>query len=104
MESEVILVGEIEDIEVGSVEHFEYEEIDYAIYHLNSGFFATQGNCVCDSSAFLFEGNINNDEIECPTCGNKFSIISGDPITNPDSSGIKIYDVTTENNELYLNI
>ena len=33
-EIEPILIGELKDIDKDSVENFEYEEIDYAIYHL----------------------------------------------------------------------
>jgi hypothetical protein len=42
-ENEPILIGEAGDIEPNSVEHFEYEETDYAIYNLESGFYSTQG-------------------------------------------------------------
>ena len=38
-EIELIHIGEVEDIDKESVENFEHEEIDYAIYHLESGFF-----------------------------------------------------------------
>ena len=33
-EIELILIGELEDIDKDSVENFEHEEINYAIYHL----------------------------------------------------------------------
>ena len=47
LEIEPVHVGEEEDVDVGSVENFEHEEIDYAIFRLESGFFATQGHCYC---------------------------------------------------------
>ena len=47
-EIEPILIGEVNDIEVGSVENFEYEDINFAIFRLESGFFAPQGNCNCE--------------------------------------------------------
>ena len=50
---EPILVGDIDDIEMGTVENFEYEDNNYAIYKLESGFFCTQGNCNCDEKALL---------------------------------------------------
>ena len=37
-EIEPIHIGEKEDIDINSVENFEHEEIDYAIFHLESGF------------------------------------------------------------------
>ena len=64
-EIEPILIGELEDIEKDSVENFEHEEIDYAIYHLKIGFFATQGHCDCEEQAFFSEGTIEGEELEC---------------------------------------
>ena len=101
-EIEPILIGELEDIEKDSVENFEHEEIDYAIYHLASGFFATQGHCNCEEQAFLSEGNIEGEELECASCGKTFSIVSGDPISDFESGPLKIYDVIEEDGKLYL--
>ena len=103
-EIEPILIGESQDIDQGSVENFEHEEVDYAVYHLKSGYFATQGHCSCDEQAFLNEGAIENDELECASCGRTFSIVSGDSISDPDTDPLKIYDVTEVDGNLYLNL
>ena len=50
-EIDPIFVGETDDIEVGTVESFEHDDINFAIYHLESGFFCTQGNCNCEEKA-----------------------------------------------------
>ena len=102
-EIEPVHIGQEDDIEIGSVENFEHDEINYAIYHLNSGFFATQGHCYCEEQAFLSEGTIEGEEIECSSCGLTFSIISGDPINDPETKQLKIYDVTEEDGSLFLN-
>jgi len=103
-ENEPILIGQVEDIDQDTVENFEYEDVDYAIYHLSSGFFATQGNCVCEESILLSEGNIDNEEIECASCGKTFNIVSGDPISDPGSKSLRVYDITTDDKDLYLNL
>ena len=103
-EMEPILIGELEDIDKNCVENFEHEEINYAIYHLESGFFATQGHCNCEEQAFLSEGAIEGEELECASCGKTFSIVSGDSIDDSESPPLKIYDVTEEDGKLYLNI
>ena len=103
-EIEPILIGELEDIEKDSVENFEHEEIDYAIYHLESGVFATQGHCNCEEQALLSEGAIESEELECASCGKTFSIVSGDPISDPEAGSLKTYDVTEEEGKLYLNL
>ena len=103
-EIEPILIGEVNDIDVGSVENFEYEDSNYAIFRLDTGLFATQGNCTCTDRTLLSEADVDGEELECPSCGNTFSIVSGDPISDLDQLPLKIYDVTEEGEKLYLNI
>ena len=103
-EVEPVHIGEIEDIDKGSVENFEYEEIDYAIFHLESGFFATQGHCNCEDQAFLSEASIEGEELECASCGNTYSIVSGDSISDVELLSLKIYDVSEEDGSIYLNL
>ena len=103
-ENEPIIIGGSEDIDQNCVENFEHEDIDYAIYHLKSGFFATQGHCNCEEQAFLSEGTIEDEDLECASCGRTFSIVSGDSLSDLEAEPIKIYDVTEEDGKLYLNL
>ena len=57
-EIEPIFIGEVDDIDVGSVENFEHEDVNYAIYRIESGFFATEGNCSCAERSLLSEASI----------------------------------------------
>ena len=101
---EPIHIGEVEDIDKEGVENFEHEEIDYAIFHLESGFFATQGHCNCEDQAFLSEASIEGEELECASCGNTYSIVSGDSISDDELLSLKIYDVSEEDGSIYLNL
>ena len=103
-EVEPIHIGEIEDIDKNSVENFEHEDIDYAIFHLDSGFFATQGHCNCEDQSYISEGNVEGEEVECASCGKIFSIVSGDPLNDEEATPLKIYDVSEEEENLYLNL
>ena len=103
-EIDPVHIGQVDDIDIGSVENFEYEEIDYAIFHLESGFFATQGHCACEEQAFLSEATVEGEEIECASCGNTYSIVSGDPISDLDLLPLKIYDVLEEDDNIYLSL
>ena len=103
-EIEPIHIGETDDIEKNSVENFEHEEIDYAIFHLEGGYFATQGHCSCEDQAYISEGNVEGEEIECASCGKIYSIVSGDPLNDDELAPLKIYDVSEEDGSLYLNL
>ena len=104
LEVDPIHIGEVEDIDQDSVENFEHEEIDYAIFHLKSGFFATQGHCNCEDQAFISDASVEGEELECASCSNIYSIVSGDPISNDELIPLKIYDVSEENGNIYLNL
>ena len=103
-EIEPIHIGEVEDVDKQSVENFEYEDIDYAIFHLDSGFFATQGHCNCQDQAYLSEGSVEGEEVECASCGDIYSIVSGEPVNNEELMSLMIYDVSEEDNNIYLNL
>ena len=104
VENEPIQIGDLQDIDQDSVENFEHEEMDYAIYHLQIGFFATQGHCNCEEQAFLSEGTLEGEELECANCNKTFSVVSGESISDPEVPSLKIYDVTEKDGKLYLNI
>ena len=104
IEIDPVYIGEEDDIDIGSVENFEHEEIDYAIFRLESGFFATQGHCYCEDQAFISESSVEGEELECASCGNTFSIVSGDPISDLELPSLKIYDVLEEEGNIYLNL
>ena len=103
-EVEPVHIGQEDDIDVGSVENFEHEEIDYAIFRIESGFFALQGHCHCQDQTFISESSIEGEELECASCGNTFSIVSGDPISDLELSSLKMYDIIEEDGEIYLNL
>ena len=103
-EIEPLLIGNVDDLEIGSVENFENEEVSYAIFHLESGFFATQGSCNCDENAPLSESNVEGEELECASCNNTYSIVSGDSTGDLDLPGLKVYDISEEDNQIFLNI
>ena len=103
-EIEPVHIGEVDDIDIGSVENFEHEEVDYAIFHLDSGFFATQGHCNCEEHAYLSESNVEGEELECASCGNRYSIVSGDSITDLELPPLKIFDVSQDDEGIYLNL
>ena len=103
-EIEPVHVGQEDDIDIGSVENFEHEEIDYAIFRLESGFFATQGHCNCEDQSFLSEANVEGEELECASCGNGYSIVSGDSISDLELPSLRVYDIYEEDGEIYLNL
>jgi len=42
--------------------------------------------------------------LECVSCGNSYSIVSGDCISQPELDGLRTFDVSEEENSIYLNL
>jgi hypothetical protein len=57
-EIEPLLIGELKDIDKDSAENFEYEETNYAIYHLESGIFTIAETLGCKDTAFQMINSI----------------------------------------------
>ena len=62
------------------------------------------GNCNCEENAPLSDAEIEEEELECIGCGNTYSIVSGDCVSHPELDGIKIYDISEEDGNIYLNL
>ena len=52
----------------------------------------------------LVKANVEGEEVECASCGDIYSIVSGDPINNEELIPLKIYDVSEEDGNIYLNL
>ena len=48
--------------------------------------------------------SVEGEELECASCGNTFSIVSGDPISDLELPALKMYDIIEEEGEIYLNL
>jgi len=52
----------------------------------------------------LSEAEIEDEELECVSCGNTYSIVSGDCISEPELDGLKIFDISEEDGSIYLSL
>ena len=53
---------------------------------------------------FLSESSVEGEELECASCGNTFSIVSGDPVSDLELPPLKTYDIYEEDGNIYLNL
>ncbi len=52
----------------------------------------------------MSEAEIEDEELECVSCGNTYSIVSGDCISEPELDGLKIFDISEEDGSIYLSL
>ena len=77
-----IEVGNTDQIDMEDLIRFDHEGKTYAIYHIEDGFYATDGICTHEA-VHLEEGIVMDDEIECPMHQGIFNIKTGKAMGPP---------------------
>ena len=98
-----IKVGTTDQIDMEDLIRFDHEGKTYAIYHIEDGFYATDGICTHEA-VHLEEGIVMDDEIECPMHQGIFNIKTGKAMGPPVCIDLKTYQVKVEENKIYIEI
>jgi len=91
------------EIDFEDLKRFDYLENTYCIYHLEDGFFATDGICTHEE-VHLEDGLVINDEIECPMHQGVFNIKTGKVIQDPPCKNLKTYRIKVENDKIFIEL
>jgi len=98
-----IYVCEKDEIDLEDLRRFDQDDKTFCIYHLEDGFYATDGICTHES-VHLEEGLVMDGEIECPMHQGIFDIKTGRAKSPPACEDLKSYPVKVEENKIYINI
>lgn len=98
--TEWIRVDSVEDFE-REVKVYVYKDNPIAVFRLEDGFYAIDDTCT-HARASLSEGEIIDDEIECPLHGAVFNIKTGKNLTLPAVKPVRSHPVKVEDGEIYL--
>ena len=101
--SELYRVCHTSEIVDGTARSFEIGERRLALYNIGGTFYATDDRCT-HARAYLSEGFIEGDTIECPLHGGRFHIPTGQPLSPPVRAPICVYQVQVIDNEIYVQI
>jgi len=50
--------------------------------------------------AFLSDGDLNGDEVECPLHGSAFNVVTGEALTPPANESQQIFEVQVDGNDI----
>ena len=92
--------SELEDEEVIGV---EVGDTQIAIYRLGDDFFATSNICT-HAFAFLSDGYIEDDCIECPLHQQLFKIATGEALEGPAEEDLKTFPVKLEGDDVMVEV
>ena len=76
------------DVDFEDQYRFDHNDRTYCIYHLEDGFYATDGLCTHED-IHLVDGLIDGEEIECPMHLGVFNIKTGKVVLDPPCEDLK---------------
>jgi 3-phenylpropionate/trans-cinnamate dioxygenase ferredoxin subunit len=92
----------VDDVDREDVIRFDHQGRTFAIYHSpEGGFFATDGICTHER-AFLSDGLVMDDIIECPKHNGRFNYKTGEAKGAPVCVNLKTYPVKVEAGKVHI--
>ena len=96
-----VLLCRVDDVYAGEILRVEPDALPpIAVYNLHGAFHATDDTCT-HGQAWLSQGFIDGDIIECPFHGGCFEIKTGQPAGPPCTEPIQRYDLVVEDGAVY---
>jgi 3-phenylpropionate/trans-cinnamate dioxygenase ferredoxin subunit len=92
-----------DDIDEEDVIRFDHGERTFAIDRTDGGFFAGDGICTHEE-AYLADGLVIGDVIECPMHQGRFRIATGKALGAPVCVDLKTYPVKVEAGDVFIEI
>ena len=99
--SEWIKVATAGDLKPGDVKQVHAGDNPLCLANVEGEFLGTTDIC-SHEYVNLSEGWLEDDEIECPQHGSKFSMRTGEVLNAPATQPIAVYDVKVEDDDIYV--
>jgi 3-phenylpropionate/trans-cinnamate dioxygenase ferredoxin component len=98
-----VTIGKSESVQPGRMRAFSVDGKQILVANVGGTFFATQDLCTHDNGT-LSDGELVDDEIECPRHGARFSAKTGEVRALPAMFPIKTYPIKVENGEIKVSL
>ncbi len=96
-------VAALQNLPQGAGLRVEVGEHRIAMFRVGSDVYAIGDRC-SHAEASLAEGEVFDDEVECPRHGAAFRLTDGEPLTLPATQQVPVYMVDVEDDVVYLTI
>jgi 3-phenylpropionate/trans-cinnamate dioxygenase ferredoxin component len=97
------LVCAEQDLPVEDMIRVDLDGKAYVVYHIKSGFFATEGLCTHERAS-LADGLVEGEIVVCPKHNSRFHIPTGKALRIPAKVDLKTFPVKNEGGKVYLGI
>jgi ethylbenzene dioxygenase ferredoxin subunit len=98
--ADLIKLCKTADVQPGAMRQVDAEGLpSLAVYNLDGTFYVTANMCT-HGMAWLTDGYLEGEEVECPFHGGRFSIKTGEPTAFPCVVPIEAYEVVVEGDDV----
>ena len=98
-----VKVATTAEIPPGKVSVYEVDGKQVAVCNVDGTFYAIDDVCTHDGGS-LDQGQLDEDEIECPRHGARFDVKTGRALTLPAVMPVQSYPVQVEGDEIKVNV
>jgi naphthalene 1,2-dioxygenase system ferredoxin subunit len=98
-----ISVAATADVKPGQVVGVKVGDLDIAVYNLMGDFYATDNICT-HALAYLSDGWLEGETIECPLHGGRFDVCSGKGLGAPITRDVKTYPARVSGDEIQVQV
>ena len=97
-----VQVAKISEISPGDMITVDFPTGDAVLITNVDGVIHACDDICSHAYASLSEGDLNGAEVECPLHGAVFNVTTGEPLTPPADSPIKVYQVQVEGDDIFV--
>ena len=94
-EAAFVKVAEVEELPPGEMKMVEVGENQILLANVAGNIWACDNVCT-HAGAPLSEGELDEDQVECPLHGSVFNVVTGEVIGPPAAENLRLFQVTIE--------
>lgn len=95
-----VKVAQVSEISPGEMLAVDYPTGDAVLLANVEGVIYACDDICSHAYASLSEGDLNGAEVECPLHGAVFNVTTGEPLTPPANSPVKVYPVQVDGDDI----
>lgn len=101
--SEFFKVAKVSELPPGGKKLVEVDGIPVALFNVDGEFYAIEDVCTHDGGP-LAEGELEDNEIECPRHGARFNVRTGEALCMPAVEPVESYEVEVEADDILISV
>jgi len=98
-----VAVGALADLSEGGGLRVEQNGLAVAVFRVGDGVHAIADRC-SHAEASLSEGDVFDNEVECPLHGAVFDVTTGKPLTLPATQPVAVYPTEVRDGDVFVEI